>query len=265
MEKSSFKLDKERMKEKSNNLIGFNEVRKELNDISKISFRSNDVNTNNEIIFLDISGKVLLSGPPGTGKTSLCYDCMLKYPEASFYHVNLSSLMSEKLGKTPKLIHEFFEEIIKETKNYQTFLLLEEIEAFLPNRKESKDLEDMKRGLTVFMHYLDMNISNLMILCTTNYKSLLDAAIIRRFSFIYEMQKPSKEDYIEFFKNKDNPFHECFLDEIKTDELIDLLILKKMTFSDIKHIMRKIYISNNRIIALEKINNEVSKWEENNE
>ena len=189
-EKYLFMLDKEKMKTRVKALTGFEKERDEIKTLSKIIFDM-DIENIEYMKFLNINGNVLLFGKPDTGKTSICYDCMLENTSASYYQLNMAALVSEKLGKTAQKINEVFEELLNESKKYPVYLLIEEIEAFLPNRRESKDLEDMKRALTIFMHYLDKINPNLMVMCTTNHLESLDPAIVRRFTYKIEITNNS--------------------------------------------------------------------------
>lgn len=120
--------------------------------------------------------------------------------------------------------------------------MIEEIEAFLPNRRESKDLEDMKRALTIFMHYLDKINPNLMVMCTTNHLESLDSAIVRRFTYKIEITNNSIEDMEHFLTNEENPFHIFFNDELVNHKIAEKIIEKKMTFSDVKNMMKRLLL-----------------------
>lgn len=230
------------MKSRIKSLSGFEKEREEIKALSRLIFETKKKDVHECLQFLDLNGNVLLYGRPGTGKTSICYACMLETPSASFYQVNCSALISEKLGKTQKLIDELFKEVIDEAKKYPTYLLIEEIETFLPNRDGSKDLEDMKRALTVFMHYMEREIPNLMIFCTTNYIQNLDPAIIRRFSYKFEVLNPNEIAVNEFLTNKDNPFNCYFTDEVINKKIAYKVVENNMTFADLKNIMRKLFL-----------------------
>ncbi|HHB51574.1 MAG TPA: AAA family ATPase, partial [Saprospiraceae bacterium] len=216
------------------------DIRKELENIINTSRKDRE----EEFDFLDINGNILIYGKPGFGKTAIIYEQMLKAKKNKYetYHLNIASLISEKMGKTAKAIDAFFQSLIKESKTYKIILLIEEIEVFLPNR-EGKDHDDMKRALTTFMHYMDNPINNLIIFCTTNHKNKLDKAILRRFSFIYEMNSISIEMITDFFNHDKNPFKNILKENEKT-ELSSLLYEKNISFSDIKLIMRKVYLEN---------------------
>lgn len=242
-----YRLNRTEMKSRIQGLTGFEEERKKIKRLSKLIFGSTGEKISEYFEFLNINGNVLLFGKPGTGKTSICYECMLEKPEASFYQVNMSFLISEKLGRTSRLITELFEKVISEAQEYPIFLLIEEVESFLPNREFSRDLEDMKRALTVFMQYMDKRIHNLMILCTTNYIENLDPAIIRRFSYIFEVTNPDKKAVLEFLTSDKNPFAQYFKNKTINEKIADQVVSKKMTFSDIKANMRAIVLENENI------------------
>lgn len=240
-EKYLFTLDREEMKTRVKALTEFKKERDEIKALSKIIFDTQTAYVEH-MKFLNINGNVLLFGKPGTGKTSICYDCMLYNKKASCYQLNMAALVSEKLGKTAQIIDEVFKELLTEAKKYPIYLLIEEIEAFLPNRRESKDLEDMKRALTIFMHYLDKINPNLMVMCTTNHLESLDPAIIRRFTYKIEITNNSIEDMKHFLTNEENPFHIFFENESTNHKIAEKIIEKKMTFSDVKNMMKRLLI-----------------------
>lgn len=246
-EKYLFIIDKEEMETKVKALTGFEKERDEIKALAKIVFDNGIKEIEKYISFLNMNGNVLLYGKPGTGKTSICYDCMLDYTKATYYQVNMSALISEKMGKTAQKIDEIFRELLDEASRYPIYLLIEEIEAFLPNRSEAKDLEDMKRALTIFMHYLDKLNPNLMVLCTTNYIENLDPAIVRRFSYKIEIANNSIEDMEKFLVNKDNPFNPYFGETSLNRKIAAKIIEKGMTFSDVKNVMKKLFLESNKI------------------
>lgn len=237
----TFKITRDQLKMYFAGLSGYHKQRAEIDKIVKWCF--NVEQDKKYWDFLHMNGNILLYGSPGTGKTSIAYECAFKNEKATFYSINLSSLISEKLGKTEKAITAFFNEVLQEAETSATILLIEEIEAFLPNRSFSKDLEDMKRALTVFMHYLDLSVQNLVIICTTNHKDLLDSAILRRFSFIYKIENNEEKDVIDFLTHEENPFSSAFSDEEINKQIAAYFVKHKMTFSELKYHMKMIFVS----------------------
>ncbi|WP_310603719.1 ATP-binding protein [Anaerosporobacter sp.] len=237
----TFKITRDQLEKYFTGLVGFHKQRAEIDRVVKWCFNPDiDKKYWN---FLHMNGNILLYGKPGTGKTSIAYECAFNNEKATFYSINLSSLISEKLGKTEKALTHFFEEVFQEAETSATVLLMEEIEAFLPNRSSSKDIEDMKRALTVFMHYLDLFIQNLVIICTTNHKDLLDPAIMRRFSFVYKIENSEKKDIIDFLTQRNNPFSSGFSNNEINNEIAEYVVEHKMTFSELKYHMKMIFIS----------------------
>lgn len=248
----TFKITRNQLKVYSTGLVGYHKQRVEIDKIVKLCFNSDQERKYWD--FLHMNGNILLYGKPGTGKTSIVYECAFNNEKATFYSINLSSLISEKLGKTEKAINAFFNEVFQEAEISATILLIEEIEAFLPNRSSSKDLEDMKRALTVFMHYLDLSARNLVIICTTNHKDLLDPAILRRFSYVYKIENNEKRDILDFLTQKTNPFSSEFADEETNGKIAEYFITHHMTFSDLKYHMKMLYISNEKVNSTNLLN-----------
>lgn len=244
-EKYLFILCREEMRTRVKALTGFKKEREEIKTLAKIIFNKEIESIEEYMKFLNMNGNVLLFGKPGTGKTSICYDCMLDNANAAYYELNMSALISEKLGKTAQKIEEIFGELLNETKKYPIYLLVEEIAAFLPNGKESADLEDMKRALAVFMHYLDKINPNLMVICTTNHLESLNPDIIKRFTCKIEITNNSIEDMEQFLTNKENPFHIFFNDKSINHKIAEKIIEREMTFLDVKNMMKRLLLKDN--------------------
>ncbi len=256
-EDNSYKISQKVLEQKTKILVGNSDIQNEISKIVDSLLIGN--NNKEEFQFLGINGNILLYGKPGFGKTSIIYEQMLKAKNHKYetYQLNIASLISEKMGKTAKAINDFFKNLIKESKEYKIVLLIEEIEVFLPNR-DSKDHDDMKRALTTFMHYMDNPIDNLIIFCTTNHKDMLDKAILRRFAFVYEINSVDSEMILEFLSHESNPFK----DKIeKKNELAEKISEKKLSFSDIKLVMRKVYLANNFELNDEKLQKEIDQWQ----
>lgn len=261
MDEHIFELTSTELEKRTEVIAGHGETRVKLERILDMAFSES---RNVEIEkFLDIKGNVLIYGPPGVGKTAICYELGKKAIEkykASFHLINLSSMISEKLGKTAKEIDNFFKNLIEKARSYKVVILIEEIEVFLPDRRSQKELEDMKRALAIFMHYLDMDMENVLIIATTNHIDNLDKAISRRFSFVYTVEGHNIDDYMVFLTNEKNPVKEGFRDDIVNQEIARMLKEKNCTISNLKNILRDIYISGKDIKGeelLEKLRREM--------
>lgn len=150
--------------------------------------------------FFDIKGTVLLSGIPGTGKTSIVNNVIayaLEKYSVDAYTFFTTDIIEADLGKT---VANFRNQIDKFSEKEQGILFIDEIDKFCVNRSNSEEVSEMKRLLIELMSYIDsINISNgKMIIGCTNVINQLDDAIIRRFSIWEEIQLPSDEEKNEY-------------------------------------------------------------------
>ena len=79
-------------------------------------------------------------------------------------------------------------------------------------------------------------------MCTTNHLESLDPAIVRRFTYKIEITNNSIEDMEHFLTNEENPFHIFFNDELVNHKIAEKIIEKKMTFSDVKNMMKRLLL-----------------------
>jgi len=239
------KVEQSWIDHKTQVLTGNDSIRSEVEKIFDIvESKSEEV-----LGFLDISCKVLLSGPPGFGKSAIAYEIAGKLKsrtevEASVYEVDMPQLLSEKMGKTPKNVSKLFEEINKKTKDYYVVLIMDEIEVFFLSREDKQEHPDMNRAVAELMTQLDRATKNkkLYIIGLTNYKDKLDPAVLRRFSFHYEVESPKESDYLAFFENQSFPIAGFNNDSESLKEVCEILLKKKLNFDSVKKELRKWYL-----------------------
>mmetsp|Transcript_36686 Transcript_36686/g.69045 ORF Transcript_36686/g.69045 Transcript_36686/m.69045 type:complete len:784 (+) Transcript_36686:233-2584(+) len=133
---------------------------------------------------------VLLTGPPGTGKTMLA-KALAKECEACFINVRLSTLQSKWFGDAQKLVTAVF---TLAWKLQPAIIFIDEVDSFLGQRK-SQEHEAVTNMKTEFMSlwdgFLTEDTARVMVLAATNRPWEVDEAILRRLPQAFEVGLPN--------------------------------------------------------------------------
>ncbi|OJI86876.1 hypothetical protein ASPTUDRAFT_117184 [Aspergillus tubingensis CBS 134.48] len=139
---------------------------------------------------------ILIWGPPGTGKTSLCRGLAQKlairlgkdYPQSKLFEINAYSLGSKYFGESSKLVNGMFENIetiLQEEEDTFVCLFMDEIETLVARRDRalsSNEPFDAIRAVDAVLTGLDKlkEHSNVIVVCTSNLITALDQAFLDR-------------------------------------------------------------------------------------
>ena len=129
----------------------------------------------------------LFAGESGTGKT-LAAEAIANAAQLDLYRIDLASVVSKYIGETEKNLARVFEA----AERSGAVLLFDEADALFGKRSEVKDSHD--RYANVEVSYLLQRIESYrgLAILTTNMKSALDRAFLRRIRFVVQFPFPDE-------------------------------------------------------------------------
>lgn len=137
---------------------------------------------------LDPSKTVLLSGPPGVGKTMTATYIATRLG-LPLLTIDLASVMSSYLGKTGQNLRS----ALDYGRGHDAVVLLDEFDALAKRRDDDTDIGELKRLVNVLLLELERWPSSSLLVAATNHRQLLDAAIERRFDVVIELGLPEAD------------------------------------------------------------------------
>jgi transitional endoplasmic reticulum ATPase len=143
---------------------------------------------------------ILLSGPPGSGKT-LTAKALASESEVNFISVKGPELMSKYVGESERGVREVFR---KAKQASPCIIFFDEFDSLVPQRGLSGDSQVTERVISQFLSELDglEELKGVLVLAATNRKDLIDSAIVRpgRFDSVMEFPLPDEKARQEIFK-----------------------------------------------------------------
>ncbi|MEL6343777.1 MAG: AAA family ATPase [Myxococcota bacterium] len=127
----------------------------------------------------------LFSGPSGTGKT-FAARCLANTLGLNLYRIDLSQVVSKYIGETEKALSTVF----NEAEAGHGLLLFDEADALFGKRSEARDAHDRYANVEVGYLLQRMESFDGVAILTTNLRSNLDPAFVRRIRFILEFPMP---------------------------------------------------------------------------
>lgn len=141
---------------------------------------------------------VLLSGPPGVGKT-LAAQWLARELDLPLLTLDLATVMSSYLGKTGSNVRS----VLLHAQEQPCVLLLDEFDSIAKRRNDDLDLGELKRLVTVLLQAIDEWPHTSLLVAATNHPELLDAAVWRRFDMTVQCQLPSLAERQQFLVQAD--------------------------------------------------------------
>jgi SpoVK/Ycf46/Vps4 family AAA+-type ATPase len=132
--------------------------------------------------------KLLLVGPPGTGKTTTA-GAIAAELGMPLFTIQLDGLITKYMGETAAKLRLIFDAIRQTTAVY----LFDEFDALGGRRAATNDVGEIRRVLNSFLLFLEQDNSSSLLLAATNHPELLDRALFRRFDAVIEYAIPTPE------------------------------------------------------------------------
>jgi len=127
----------------------------------------------------------LFAGPSGTGKT-MAAEVLAGELRLDLYRIDLSAVVSKYIGETEKNLRRVFDA----AEHGGAILLFDEADALFGKRSEVKDSHDRYANIEVGYLLQRMEAYRGLAILTTNMKSALDPAFLRRIRFVVQFTRP---------------------------------------------------------------------------
>ena len=141
--------------------------------------------------------KILLIGPPGTGKTMtakvLAHE--LKIPLNT---VQVDRLVTKFMGETSAKLRQIFN-FMQENLGVYFF---DEFDAIGGERSMDNDVGEMRRVLNAFLQFIEQDTSDSIVVAATNNPQLLDRALFRRFDDVLYYERPADKEKQALISNR---------------------------------------------------------------
>jgi SpoVK/Ycf46/Vps4 family AAA+-type ATPase len=141
--------------------------------------------------------KLLLVGPPGSGKT-MSASALAGELHLPLFAVQLHGIITKFMGETASKLYSVFQAML-ETRGVYFF---DEFDAIGAHRGSSNDVGEARRILNSFLQFLEQDDSDSIIIAATNHVDILDAALFRRFDDVISYEHPNDEQIVQLIKNR---------------------------------------------------------------
>ncbi len=137
----------------------------------------------------------LFAGPSGTGKT-MAAEVLANELRLDLYRIDLSAVVSKYIGETEKNLRRVFDA----AEEGGAILLFDEADALFGKRSEVKDSHDRYANIEVSYLLQRMETYRGLAILTTNLRSALDQAFLRRLRFVVLFPFPDAAQRAEIWR-----------------------------------------------------------------
>lgn len=141
--------------------------------------------------------KLLLVGPPGTGKT-MTAAALAGELGVPLMRVRLDALITKFMGETAAKLRLVFDAMA----DVRGVYFFDEFDAIGAQRTLGQDVGEMRRVLNSFLQMIEQDNSHSLILAATNHVEVLDQALSRRFDDIVNYQIPTPDQAVALMRSR---------------------------------------------------------------
>jgi SpoVK/Ycf46/Vps4 family AAA+-type ATPase len=156
---------------------------------------------------------MLFEGPPGTGKT-MAASIVGNELGLPVFKIDLSKMQSKYIGETEKNLGAVFD--IAQKNN--AILFFDETDAIFSKRSEVRESHDKYANAEISFLLQRMEEYDGILILTTNFKQNIDAAFMRRISYVIRFPFPEKAQRLQLWNT-------IFPKEAELEEGIDFQFL----------------------------------------
>ena len=131
--------------------------------------------------------RLLLSGPPGNGKTSVA-EAMASELMLPFYIIRYEGVVSSFLGETAARLDSAFEFV----RTRRCVMFFDELDTIAKERSDEHETGEIKRVVSTLLLQIDRLPAHVILVGATNHSELLDRAAWRRFQVQAQLPSPSR-------------------------------------------------------------------------
>ena len=176
---------------KLNELVLPDVVRTAVNELVEEHFRRDLLRSYG----LEPRHRVLLTGPPGSGKTSLA-EAIASTLMVPLLSVRYEGLIGSFLGETASRLDRLFDH----ARSQQCVLFFDEFDTVAKERGDTHETGEIKRVVSSLLLQIDQLPPHVLVIAATNHKELLDKAVWRRMQLRLALPAASRASMIRWLE-----------------------------------------------------------------
>ena len=141
--------------------------------------------------------KLMLLGPPGTGKT-MTASVLASELGLPLLQIRLDGLITKYMGETAAKLRQVFDTISKT----RGVFFFDEFDAIGSQRSIANELGEIRRVLNSFLQMIEQDRSHSLILAATNHPDILDEALYRRFDDVLHYSLPGSSQSANLLRSR---------------------------------------------------------------